>query len=370
MGGGAGKATFNLAGELARMGHQVSVLTSKLKNQPPVENLDGFTVYRVMSWRKGIHDCGFRGAFTYVFFAIFKFLQLTRKNDYDVIHYFFGLPTGFLSLLPGPHRKIPYFISLRGSDVPGYDRYNKSLQMFHRILMPVTIKIWKHADQIIAVTNSLRETARLAVPSQSVRVIPNGLDPIFLEVLPSSRSRKTHGLKLISVARLIERKGVQHILYALAELRDPDISLLIIGSGNFEAKLKKICKDLSLEKVVTFYGFCHPRSLPELYVGSDVFILPSQAEAFGNVFAEAMACGLPVIGSKTGGIPDFIDRQNGILVDAGNIDQIKKAIIEMKSSPDLRIKMGRVNREKMIQHFTWESVARLHLTIYENSTVL
>jgi hypothetical protein len=53
MGGGAGKATFNLAGELARMGHQVSVLTSKLKNQPPVEKLDGFTGYRVMSWRKG-----------------------------------------------------------------------------------------------------------------------------------------------------------------------------------------------------------------------------------------------------------------------------------------------------------------------------
>jgi len=128
MGGGAGKATYNLAAELARLGHQVDVLTSKIKGQPAKEKIDGFTVYRVMSWRKGIHDCGFRGAFTFVLFAILKFMQLTRKNKYDVIHYFFGLPTGFLSLLPGPHKKIPYIISLRGSDVPGYDKYNKSLE--------------------------------------------------------------------------------------------------------------------------------------------------------------------------------------------------------------------------------------------------
>ncbi len=298
------------------------------------------------------------------FFAALKLPQLTRKKQYDVIHYFFGLPTGFLSLLPGPQNNIPYVISLRGSDVPGYDKYNKNLQKAHRILAPITRKIWKNAGQMIAVTNSLKETAQLTAPLQKFHVIPNGVESIFLKVLSSADPNKTD-LKLISVARLIERKGIHHILYALADLQDPDISLLIVGSGSAEAELKKICNDLSLEKVVTFYGFCDPRILPELYAEADVFILPSQAEAFGNVFAEAMACGLPVIGTDIGGIPDLVGKENGILTKPGDIDQIKHAIVTLKNSRPLRKQMQLANRKKITAHYSWESVANQHVTLYQ-----
>ncbi len=364
IGGGAGKATSNLAAELARMGHQVDVLTSRIKGQPAKERMNGFTVYRVMSWRKGIHDCGFRGALTYVLLAIFKFLQLTRKNQYDVIHYFFGLPTGFLSLLPGPHNKVPYFISLRGSDVPGYDQYNKGLEKVHRLLVPLTRKIWRNAGQIIAVTNSLKKTAQLTAPLQKFHVIPNGVESKFLKVLPPV-NKKNDELKLISVARLIERKGIDHLLYALADLRDPDISLLIVGTGNFETQLKKICRGLSLEEVVTFYGFCNPQVLPELYAQYDVFILPSQAEAFGNVFAEAMACGLPVIGTNIGGIPDLVGKENGILTRPGDINQIKHAIVTLQKSHKLRTQMQLENRKKIIAQYSWKSVTNQHITLYQ-----
>lgn len=364
IGGGAGKATYNLAKELAKLGHQVDVLTSKINGQPTTEKMDGFTVYRVATWRKGIHDCGFRGAVTYVFFAAFKFLTLTRKNQYDVIHYFFGLPTGFLSLLPGPHRKIQYVVSLRGSDVPGYDQYNKNLQMVHQLLLPMTRKIWKNAGQMIAVTESLQETAQLTAPLQKFHVIPNGVESIFLTVSSSANLNKPD-LKLISVARLIERKGIHHILYALSELRDPEISLLIVGSGSSETELKKICKDLALEKVVTFFGFCDPRDLPALYADSDVFILPSQAEAFGNVFAEAMACGLPVIGTDIGGIPDLVGKENGILIPPADIEQIKHAILTLKKSHKLRAQMQLANRKKIIENYSWTSVAKQHIELYQ-----
>jgi len=108
----------------------VHVLTSKINGQVAEEVLHGFTIYRVPSWRKGIHDCGIRGAYTYVLFALFRLLKLLRHNDYDMAHIFFSLPTGFLTLLPGKMRKIPYVVSLRGSDVPDYDPYNKKLQFF------------------------------------------------------------------------------------------------------------------------------------------------------------------------------------------------------------------------------------------------
>jgi glycosyltransferase involved in cell wall biosynthesis len=364
IGGGAGKATYNLARELARLGHTVDVLTSRLKSQPVQENLDGFTVYRVRSWRKGIHDCGFRGAFTYVLFAILKFLQLTRKNKYDVIHYFFGLPTGFFSLLPGPQRKIPYILSLRGSDVPGYDQYNKNLQRIHTLLAPLTRRIWRNAEQVIALSGSLKATALLTAPTQKFHVIPNGVDALFFAPLPFAY-RKRNGFKMIAVARIVERKGLQDVIKALAQLQTPDISLLIVGTGNYEKKLKKLCEDLSMQSAVSFHGFCHPQKLPELLIQNDVFILTSLAESFGTAFAEAMACGLPVIASNTGGIPDYVGSENGILIDPGNIDQIKNAILKMKSSNDLRTEMRRNNREKMIRHFSWKSVTQQHITVYE-----
>jgi glycosyltransferase involved in cell wall biosynthesis len=190
------------------------------------------------------------------------------------------------------------------------------------------------------------------------------VESVFLKSVPPVNP-KNAGLKLISVARLIERKGIQHILYALADLKDPDISLSIVGSGNFEAHLKKICKDLSLDGVVTFYGFCNPQLLPELYAGSDVFILPSQAEAFGNVFAEAMACGLPIIGTNIGGIPDLVDTENGILARPGNINEIKNAIIRLKKSEKLRTQMQLANKKKIAEQYSWKRVANQHIAVYQ-----
>jgi glycosyltransferase involved in cell wall biosynthesis len=231
-------------------------------------------------------------------------------------------------------------------------------------MAPLTRHIWKHAAQMIAVTKSLQETAQLTAPLQKCHVIPNGVESMFLSV-SSSCDRNKPDLKLISVARLIERKGIHHILYALSELRDPDLSLLIVGSGSFEAELKNLCKNLSLEKAVTFYGFCDPENLPELYAGSDVFILPSQAEAFGNVFAEAMACGLPVIGTDIGGIPNLIGKENGILTRPGDIDQIKRAILTLKKSHNLRTQMQLANRKKIIDQYSWKSVANQHIALYK-----
>jgi len=364
LGGGAGKATYNLAKELVNLGNQVDVISCRMKGQFREEAVDGFSVYRVISWRKGLHDAGFRGAFSYVFYAYFRFLSLTRKNRYDVIHYFFGLPTAFLSLLPGRHRKIPYFVSLRGSDVPNYDRWNSKLQLAHKILKPMTQKIWNNASQIIAVTNSLKKTALKMAPDQDIMVRPNGVEPIFFKDITGIK-KNINQLKLISVARLIKRKGIQDILKALEELKDPTISLLVVGTGNYENELKKMCKNFSLSNTVTFYGFCSSKELLMLYHKCDVFILPSLAEAFGNVFAEAMACSLPIIGSSIGGIPDLVDTENGILVEPGNIDEIKNAILKMKVSKEMRSKMAEANRKKILEWYSWEKIAKMHLSVYQ-----
>ena len=356
LGGGAGQATQSLAKQLVKLGHDVDIITSHTKFAFNY-NLDGGAkVYSVPSLRKGIHDCGLRGAFTYIVFAYFEMLKLVRSKKYDIIHYFFSLPTAFLSILPGNHLKLPYIVSLRGSDVPNYDIYNRKLELLHKIYLPVTKLIWKRSMAVIAVTSSLKQTALRTNPRQLIDVIPNGLDiNIFSQV--TKYKRKDNNFRLITVSRLIKRKGIQHVLKALSEIKDSSICLTIIGEGNYENELKSISNKLGLIKVVTFLGFCARDIIPLYFWQSDAFILLSLAEAFGNVIAEAMACGLPIIGANIGGIPDLVGKENGILVDPENISQIKCAIKTLKNSKEMRINMGKVNAEKIAHKYNWEKIA-------------
>ena len=368
MGGGASVATFNIAKQLIKLGHRVDILTSKIKGQKRKENIDGVTVYRVTSFRRSIHNCGLCGAFSFLFFAAFKFMHLTSKNNYDLLTYFFCLPTGALSLLPGRHRKIPYIISLRGSDVPQYDPFNKGLQLFHKLLAPVTKYIWRNARQVIALSDSLKETALKFDPDIEIEVIPNGIetDVFYPDEKFKPNQSKTN---IITVTRLVERKGVQHILSALAELLkekhfSEKINLLIVGTGNYGPQLKSLCKKLNLEDVVTFYGFCPRNELPELYKQSNIFVLPSMAESFGIVFAEAMACALPVISTNAGGIPDLIESQHGILVEPDNVQALKDAMIYMIDNKEEWAAMGFASREKICEKYSWENVAQQYSCVY------
>ncbi len=363
LGGGAGRAMQSIAKQLSAMGNEVNIITSHISFsfRDIIEN--GIKIYFVPSFRKGIHDCGLRGALTYLFFAYFKLLKLSISNKYDIVHYFFSLPTAFLSILPGKHRKLPYIVSLRGSDVPSYDIYNQRLELLHKIYLPITKRIWKNAKSVIAVTNSLKQTALQTNPRQTIDVIPNGID-IDIFSPKTYRSEDKKKFRLITVSRLIKRKGIQDVLKALSEISDSSISLTIIGEGNYENELKKLCNKLGLDNNVKFIGFCPRKDIPSYFWQSDSFILLSLAEAFGNVIAEAMACGLPIIGADKGGIPDLVNEENGILVEPGNISQIKSAIITMKNDKEMRTRMGKINAEKIAEKYNWRHIAEAYKEIY------
>jgi L-malate glycosyltransferase len=363
LGGGAGHAMQNIAKKLVEMGHSVDIVTSNTQFSYNYILDDGVKVYKVPSLRKGIHDCGLRGAITYLFFAYFKLLKLFHHNKYDFVHYFFSLPTAFLSILPGNHGKLPYIVSLRGSDVPNYDNYNKKLKILHKLYLPLTKHIWRKAKEVIAVTFSLRETALSTDPNQLIEVIPNGINTkIFSPAIESKRNDTK--FRLITVSRLIKRKGIQHVLKTLSEINDNYVNLTIIGEGNYENELKKMCDNLGLNNRVTFVGFCERDIIPSYLRQSDVFILLSLAEAFGNVIAEAMACGLPIIGADEGGIPDLVGKENGILVQPEDISQIKSAILKMKDNKEMRIEMGKSNAAKILQNYSWEKIALAYKNIY------
>ena len=122
------------------------------------------TLFRVRSRRRGIHQAGFFGAGSFLLSAIPAARRLLRANRYDIVHIYFSLPTG--ALIPVlPLGRTPIVVSLRGSDVPGYDERNAKLVLAHRVLRPLTRWIWRRASRVVPVCESLGALARETLPS-------------------------------------------------------------------------------------------------------------------------------------------------------------------------------------------------------------
>jgi len=365
VGGGAGYATANIARELVGLGVQAEVLTSRINGEEDGLSVDGVPVHRVKSWRVNIHDCGLRGAYTYVLSAALKRRQLHVKRRYDLEHYFFSMPTGLLTLIPGIRRRIPYIVSLRGSDVPGYDPNNLKVERIHKLMKPVTRRIWHRAEKVVALSDALAQTARQTAPDLDIDVIPNGIDTD--QFSPPERRQPKSTIRLITVARLLERKGIQTILEACAKPTLLPISLQIIGTGPYEAELRNMVESLRLSECVEFVGYVPNEELPKYYRKSDIFVLPSETESFGLVFAEAMSCGLPIAASDVGGIPETVRHGiDGLLCPPGDPALLRANIRRLMSNADARLKMSDSQRQRILTNYPWEHIAARYLEVYQS----
>ena len=147
-------------------------------------------------------------------------------------------------------------------------------------------------------------------------------------------------------------------------MRDEMIRLQIVGTGSYEEELKQMAKELEVKHQVEFFGYCPRENLKNLYNASDCFILPSMTESFGIVFAEAMACGLLVIGGRVGGVSDLVREENGILIEPGNIAQIISSIKILKNDRSLFDQMSKANRIRVEKHYHWRGISEKYLDIY------
>ena len=375
LGGGAAVATAALAQGMAESGVKVDVVTSSTQGgterrsagrDDELIQQGGLRVYRVRSRRVGVHQAGMLGAASYLVSALPVVRRLLRLHRYDAVHIFFSLPTG--ALLPFINlRGVPVIVSLRGSDVPGYDPYNIRVQCAHRMLAPLTRWIWRRADRVVAVCESLGRLT--AAPGLEYNVVPNGVD-LKLFHPPEVAGRGDRGpLRCLAVARLVERKGLGELLRAFALLERGRYQLEIVGKGPDERILRDLAARLGLAQEIHFAGSLDQAGVARRYREADLFTLPSSAEAFGNVFAEALASGLPIVGSNIGGIPELVEHGvNGLLVTPGNPRSLAHAIRYLADDPQLREEMRVRNRAKAEANLKWSQVTRRYLAIYEGVT--
>jgi glycosyltransferase involved in cell wall biosynthesis len=360
VGGGAAYASFATARELVALGHQVDFLTTAAEGHRGDEVLEGIHVHRVPSFRRGVHQAGFLGAFGFIAGAAARIGALTRRHDYQVCHYYFGLPTGILARVPGPHRRRPYVVSLRGSDVPGYDT---ALDRYHRLLRPLTRSIWKGAASVVANSGDLRRLALRTTPDLAIDVIHNGADAVA--ALPV-RSEAREGLRVLTVSRLIARKGLDTLIRALAATPAGRLSLDIAGEGPDETILRRLAADCGVGDRVRFHGFVDRAGLRALRARADMFVLASRAESCSMALLEAMGAGLPLIATGVGGTLELVnDGSNGLLFDSGNVEQLTAAMNTLAGNPALRGRMAAANRGLVAERCTWLSVARRYERLFQ-----
>jgi len=236
----------------------------------------------------------------------------------------------------------------------------------------------RNSDVTVAVSRFTGLRAmELGVPPGRVAVIPNGVDTSrFRPGPPSERLVRRFNLEgkrvILTLARLVERKGQDKVISALPEVLSsvPEAVYLIAGDGHYRRELERLASGLGVSEQVIFAGKVAEREIVDFYNLAELFVMPCRelpgedVEGFGITFLEAGACGKASIGGRSGGTSDAVeDGTTGILVDPGDVGGIAEAIVRLLREPDLRRRLGDNARRRVEGHFSWERTAEALLEL-------
>jgi glycosyltransferase involved in cell wall biosynthesis len=204
-----------------------------------------------------------------------------------------------------------------------------------------------HVDGFVAPSAFIAQAYRRAgLASERITVIPNGMD---LDRFAPLKRAASGPVRLLYVGYFGSHKGVDVLLQAVAMLDHVDVMLNMVGAGSQEAAYRARVAELGIENRVSWRGRMAPKDMPQVYAHADVVVLPSiWGENQPVCLMEAMACGLPVVASRIGGIPDIVeDEREGLLFDPGDPRALADAVESLALAPELRAAMGAKGRERL-----------------------
>lgn len=351
--GGAEQQALMLAEQLIKRGMKVSVLTRTFKGLPSFEVIRGVPVYRRIRTLS-------RGKWFGLSYMVSTLWFLFRnRNSYDIIHcHLLGFHSAVAVLLKWLFGKKT--ISLVGATGPVSD----FLQMKNIFMGNFFLRMIARSDRLILLCSKSREEALAEgfFPAQLV-YIPNGVDTACFKPDPDIGKR---GNTITFIGRLDYLKGVDILLQAFSRLISAGIParLDILGDGPERNNLEIMSQQLGINDAVTFHGAVHGVA-PYLQC-SALFVLPSLSEGMPNVVLEAMACGLPVVATRVGGIVDIIeDGANGLLVDAQRPDQLYEAMQRLFTDRQLADRLARQALKTIEQQFSLDTIVNRYSALYQ-----
>jgi len=336
--GGIETWTRNIAENVAEKA-EVFIITGKVQNQPQEERRGNLRIIRTSFFTlKNLSHSPIAYTLSLLPFIFFRSLALIKKERINIIHCqgFLSSVLGFcLSQITG----IPYVVTVQRLEPAGN---------------PFKNFIYRQAAVCIGVSRAVGEYFQ-QIGCKNVEVIPNGVD---LEKYKDLERKPHAGFIVMAVARLEKVKGINCLIEAAArsELRRrSDLQILVIGDGSERKNLESLTEKLNLKEKVKFLGEIPNAEIPEYLSAADCFVLPSLKEGFGIALLEAQAAGVPVIGTKVGGILDLIeDGKTGLLVEPGNPEAIAEAINKIYAG----LKFPQINLAK----YNWQQIAE---NVYE-----
>lgn len=284
---------------------------------------------------------------------------------YDLLHSHWVLPQGFVGVLASAPARVPHVVTVHGGDVFGLQ--GRVLGTFKRFA-------FEHAT-VVTVNSSVTEAAVKHLAPRVGRLvrIPMGVSepPEQLEPTPQTlraRHRRGNGPLLVFVGRLVEEKGADDMVRAVARLA-PDLSdvrAVVVGEGQDRSHIEALARQLDIGDRVDFVGWVEPSQVPAYLRAADVFVGPSKQaadgwiEAQGLTFVEAMLARVPVVATRSGGIPDVVrDGETGLLVPEASPDAIADAVKRLvREQPGLGARLTAQAEASARARFTRRAAAR------------
>jgi teichuronic acid biosynthesis glycosyltransferase TuaC len=260
-----------------------------------------------------------------------RFRNLKKElGDKFIIDAHYLYPDGVAACLLGMWLDLPVVMTARGNDVTVFPKY----------IGPKAMILWaaRFCQKLITVSESLKtHLADLGVSREKLLTLRNGVDlEKFKPASPRAQNSKfsSRGLKLLSVGHLIDRKGHDLTIEAVAKIQMA--TLTIIGEGPLQSKLQHLVNQLGIDDRVSIIGVVSQAELVNYYNSADILVLPSKREGMPNVVLESLACGTPVIAARAEGVEELLTcPAAGIVLDERSPDHIVAAIEYMSSNyPD------------------------------------
>lgn len=364
---GPGAHLRYLSEELLKLGCEVHILTPEYNTS---EVLDGVQIHTFKSSKSIPLGDG-------MFFSFSSFRridELCKEYKIDIIHGQSPSSVGYACLR---RSKLPFVVTVHSTPFGEISSFLKT--PFSAISPYITLRSFilqyllalfasiecNAADRVIAVSKSLAVEAAnfYNLPTNKVVTIYNGVNsPDDTEM-----EERNSGHTILFVGRLVQQKGLEYLIRAMPKIlkRFPSARLQMAGGGSYKKYLESLARKLEIACSLDFFGKVPRKRLCSLYANASVVVQPSVYESCGIPVLEAMSMKKPVIGANTGGIAELIkNKENGLLVEPGNSEQLANAIITILSDPSYAMKLGENGRSTVVNRFAWKKIAIQTLELY------
>jgi len=365
--GGAETHVHEITNRFRKRGHEVSVFTTDLDTEFPFKKLEGTEDPDWVVRRRAYNPFPFH-------YVVAPGMVKDIGADLDLVHahsygYFQTNLSSFVAglkdipLVITPHYHPPWTM------IGGSGRM-AARKVFDRYAAPFLLS---RADVIVNVSHAERRQMDGIVPKGVKRVvIPNGIDLTAFSPPPDGKTfRERYGIEgpmLLYTGRLAQNKRLEHVIEALPAILGevPDLTFVAVGTDNGMRELwTALAKRTGVLDSMKFIDFVPYDVLVDAYGAADVYILPSDYEAFGIVLLEAMAAKCPTVVSRVGGVTDVVvDGKTGYLYEYGNVDMLSEKVLALLADPELRADMGETGRRRVEDMFTWDRVVDMLLDLY------